>query len=289
MVDQLWMWVLDEQTIITSFPTRYAHDERDLHNIHKSIRKVLKVKHAQVHQIRSIFDVSLIILAECANTLFQRTETHDRQPRVVDIFSEAIDDATEKYTISFQRLWQWIEQGPAMSDPRRSKQENSGDSAFHLALMDIQMEGKLQREVNDILDELNIMIGITKRQKELIQRFCEHVADILDPERLWSSGSLDRYYMGLVDDDSEEETDTPPQNGTETYQIEQNRKQARGREKLRDEKRRKNHFNWFRLQSQDLLLEVRDRIDQLEGLRESAKSTAQSVSGDHHLMDGKQG
>lgn len=63
MIDQLWMWILDEQTIITCFP-----DQGDLsgHNflpgIHKNIRNALMK--AGRGRVQSIFDVALIILSE---------------------------------------------------------------------------------------------------------------------------------------------------------------------------------------------------------------------------------
>lgn len=100
--------------------------------------------------------------------------------------------------------------------------------------------------------------------------------------------------MAQVEDDSEEETDPVPEDdlkapgakaqngmGGEGADLSQKRKEEKDRahkERLRDRRRRKNHLDWFRMQAQDLQSEVGDRIDELEGLRESAKSTAQSVS-----------
>ncbi|KAK0638992.1 hypothetical protein B0T16DRAFT_235601 [Cercophora newfieldiana] len=290
MVDQLWMWVLDEQTIITSFPRRYGYNKYDLHGIHKSIRNSLRLANARKNQIRSIFDVALIILDECSNTFFDRTKTHDSQPQVMDIFSEAIGDVTNKHTISFQHVWHWTQKA---STVYRSKPKHGETSDLHVPLLDIHPEGKLQREVKDILDELDIMINITRRQRELIRRFCKHVENILDPEGRWRHGTEDQS-LAQVDNESEDEADPPPeeyskapdtspQNGTVNDKIdeEQKKKEAKERahkERLRDRKRRKNHLDWFRMQSQDLLSEVGDRIEELEGLRESAKSTAQSVN-----------
>jgi hypothetical protein len=139
-------------------------------------------------------------------------------------------------------------------------------------LLDIHPEGKLQREVKDILDELDIMISITRRQRELIRRFCKHVENILDPEGLWRHGSDDQSHVTIVNDDLNDENRTVP----EGIQAPKAKPPSDGKKGDRD--RRKNHLDWFRMQSQDLLCEVGDRIDELEGLRESAKSTAQSVS-----------
>jgi hypothetical protein len=76
MVDQLWMWILDEQTIITSFPRRYGYNKHDGHGIHKSIRN--RLRNARENQVRSVYDLGLIVLDECANTFLDRTRTHVR-------------------------------------------------------------------------------------------------------------------------------------------------------------------------------------------------------------------
>jgi len=73
MVDQLWMWVLDEQTIITSFPRRYGFNKHDFSGVHRSIRE--RLQSARKNQIRSVYDLALIILDECSNTFFDRIKT----------------------------------------------------------------------------------------------------------------------------------------------------------------------------------------------------------------------
>lgn len=73
MVDQLWMWILDEQTIITCFPKRYGVNKRDPSGVHKCIRS--RLKGLRKDHIRTVFDLALIILAECSSTFFDRTKT----------------------------------------------------------------------------------------------------------------------------------------------------------------------------------------------------------------------
>jgi hypothetical protein len=88
MVDQLWMWILDESTIITFFPKRYGVNRQDMSGVHKAIRR--KFANIPSTSLRSAYDVALIIIDECSNLFFDRTKTDPRQPQVVDIFSEAI-------------------------------------------------------------------------------------------------------------------------------------------------------------------------------------------------------
>lgn len=88
MVDQLWMWILDAKTIITCFPKRYGANKNDASGVHKSIRA--RVAEGRHQQIKSVFDLALVILEECSNTFFDQSRTSDKQPQVLDAFSEAI-------------------------------------------------------------------------------------------------------------------------------------------------------------------------------------------------------
>lgn len=102
MVDQLWMWILDEKTIITCFPKRYGLNKQDPSGVHKAIRN--RLKKLRKDHIRTVFDLALIILDECSNTFFDRTKTQDRQPQVMDIFSEAIGDVVRAPPLSSLEL-----------------------------------------------------------------------------------------------------------------------------------------------------------------------------------------
>ncbi|KAK4186519.1 hypothetical protein QBC35DRAFT_554014 [Podospora australis] len=248
MVDQLWMWVLDERTIITSFPKRYGFNKQDLSGVHKSIR--MRLKSARKNQIRSVYDLALIILDECSNTFFDRTKTEDSQPQVMDIFSESIGNVTNQHTISFQHVWHWTQKA---SDIYRSKSKYVSSSELHVPLLDIHPEGKLQREIKDIIDELDIMIHVHKKQREVIRRFCKHVEHILDPEGRWKEGAVDYHSKPLSSP-----SDNP--------------------QKIAEREEKRDQLAWFRMQSQELLSEVDDRLDELEGLKKGAESTAKSVN-----------
>lgn len=73
MVDQLWMWVLDENTIITSFPKRYGFNKKDPSGVHKCIRDRLKTMAAD--DMKSVYNLALVVLDECSYTFFDRTRT----------------------------------------------------------------------------------------------------------------------------------------------------------------------------------------------------------------------
>lgn len=88
MVDQLWMWILDKDTIITCFPRRYGVNRRDASGVHKAIRT--RLSSLGNTQVLSAPDLALVIIDECGKVFFDRTKTDERKPQLVDIFSDAI-------------------------------------------------------------------------------------------------------------------------------------------------------------------------------------------------------
>ena len=104
MVDQLWMWVLDRDTILTCFPQRYGMSYKDESGVHQSIRTRVKTRSNPDNHVRSIFDLALIILDECFNTFFNRARTADKRPQVMDMFAESIGRVVS-YAVALTSEW----------------------------------------------------------------------------------------------------------------------------------------------------------------------------------------
>jgi hypothetical protein len=251
MVDQLWMWILDEHTIITCFPRRYGVNRKDSSGVHKSIRT--RLKYARTKQIRSVFDLALIILDECSNSFFDRTKNQDKQPQAMDIFSEAIGAIVRlsaasvlmicanaaknvKQTLSFNYLWFWADKLAKAPDSKSSTEI----SAVLTPLLNVSPEGMLQREIKDIIDELDIMIRIARQQKEVLKDFKKHVEKILDPDgdltkKAGATGASDKI------------------------------------------KAKAEQHHWFAITADDLVSDAQDNMEELSALKENATSTAASV------------
>ena len=147
--------------------------------------------------------------------------------------------------------------------------KNVDASQLHVPLLDIHPEGKLQKEINDIIDELDMMIHVNKKQNEVIRRFQKQVEPIMD-----RSGKFRKIYRGGEDTNrSTNQTPTAAWPGTSSSEDS-------------EEKRKENQFFWFTTNASELISEVEDRLDELYGLRQSAERTAQSVS--TSLNDGVQ-
>ncbi|KAK8076230.1 hypothetical protein PG994_003502 [Apiospora phragmitis] len=161
MVDQLWMWVLDKRTIITCFPKRYGVNKHDSSGVHKSIRRRLET----MPQIRTVFDLGLIILDECSNVFFDRTSIEASQPPAIDIFSKAIGNVVMDRS---------REQGVPVQE-RDVNVTIGGPSSGY------QPGGKLQREIKDIIEELDIMLHITKCHRTILKQYVDNTENMLDP------------------------------------------------------------------------------------------------------------
>lgn len=119
--------------------------------------------------------------------------------------------------------------------------EDKVDPRIMLALLDVTPEAELQREIRDIIDELDIMLHIVGQQEEVIKRFVRFAEDVLKTNPVKSPGQA------------------APATPVDVQNIVADQVKS------------------FEARRADLLSEVEDRIKELEGLKASALSTAENV------------
>ncbi|KAI0185285.1 hypothetical protein EV127DRAFT_515449 [Xylaria flabelliformis] len=145
MVDQLWLWIMNDNTIITSFPRRWGRNKPDPSGVHKSLRVRLEQE-----EISSIHHLALIIIDQCSRVFFERTKPLDQRPEVMDLFASAIGQVTEQTTVAYESFWHNLSIESSInpsvdgniSNPRR---------------LDINPEGVILQEAQDIAEELRMM------------------------------------------------------------------------------------------------------------------------------------
>ncbi|PQE10394.1 ankyrin repeat protein [Rutstroemia sp. NJR-2017a WRK4] len=158
MVDQLWLYVLDDKTILTSFPKRMGRNKPDSSGVHRCIRNRLeKLQKSHNGQINSVYDLALIIMDECSRVFFDRTRPIDERPEVLDIFSAAIGNVSEMKTIAFEGFWDCLDR----LNGSATKKINTKVERMYL---NINPEGVLLREAQDIIEELRMMEQIYDQQ-----------------------------------------------------------------------------------------------------------------------------
>lgn len=160
MVDQLWLWILDGNTIITSFPRRWGRNKPDPSGVHKSLRERLEATSAE--EIQSVYDLALIIIDQCSRVFFDRTKPLDQRPEVMDLFASAIGNVTERTTIAYECFWRNMEiRGMRFTSPGTSNH----------SYLNINPEGTLLRESQDVAEELQIMLRIYNQQLHVVRDF----------------------------------------------------------------------------------------------------------------------
>ncbi|KAI1124312.1 hypothetical protein F5Y10DRAFT_249710 [Nemania abortiva] len=187
MVDQLWMWVLDQKTIITCFPKRYGLHGRDPSGVFEATQSRLD----RGRSVHSVFEIAHTILDECSNTFFDRMKDTSGQPQVLDIFSEAIRNVSRKQALESQRLWNWIDRARAITR-QQGRHRNLIIPAWTMST-----EGDLEREIQDIVEELEIMISVNKTQSDLYMKFIHYTSQVMNGNRTPGIGGDASYPVGL--------------------------------------------------------------------------------------------
>lgn len=118
------------------------------------------------------------------------------------------------------------------------------------ALLNINPEGNLLKEIKDILDELHIMIRIQLQQQAVATSFVEHIKRILQPK---VGGPMDPW-AGMLDGDSVS---------------------------VDDQSKRRQQFHSAKgtmARADALVRDIQKRVAELKSLEESANNTSRAVS-----------
>lgn len=173
-------------------------------------------------------------------------------------------------TDAFEKLWRWTERASKMY---RRLPGGGVLSELHIPLLDINPEGKLEKEIKDIVEELGIMAYIKRAEKDVLQSFVDNARQILNPgdapEAQKSPESPSPPRQSRIDDFYGHKRNGPSRTSYPTGGLES---QSSSREADRAA------YQWFCNNASELLKRVDLRISQLEELERSAKSTAEMVS-----------
>lgn len=104
---------------------------------------------------------AFVIIDQCSNVFFDRTQPLDLRPEVMDIFAESLGDVNHYTTIAFEVFWN------SVGGTHRSSDTPGSDQQY----LNINPEGTLLREAQDIAEELRIMNGIFSQQLGVVKSF----------------------------------------------------------------------------------------------------------------------
>ncbi|CAK7222067.1 hypothetical protein SCUCBS95973_004715 [Sporothrix curviconia] len=206
MVDQLWMWVLGKDLVITCFPQRWDQPARDPLNV---VDGIIEETNAKTRPpIQSVFDLAMLITNRCSG-MFDRYRLADQDYQFLDMFESSIGLVTNTESELFSRFnkaselsaeWLELHRRPSrrqigglassltsQSSPSLVPTEESGRlhatvPVFPDALLDIGTETSLLAEIKDIRDELNILRVVLLSQESTLMEFEKNLTEELKPE-----------------------------------------------------------------------------------------------------------
>ncbi|KAK1771491.1 hypothetical protein QBC33DRAFT_575495 [Phialemonium atrogriseum] len=193
MVDQLWLWILGKDLVITCFPQRWDQPKPDPLNVLDGIIEETNAKTRP--PVQSVYDLAMLITSRCSG-MFDRHRLDDQDYQFLDMFESSIGLMTNRESQLFDRFnrasrlsAKWLQRhrrhrgGQAgrsgSPSPGPSSASTSRDPVFPDALLDIDVETSLLSEIKDIRDELNIIAVILDSQMLILGEFEAHVTDEL--------------------------------------------------------------------------------------------------------------
>lgn len=186
MVDQLWMWILGPNLIVTSFAQRWDQPKNDPLNVLDGVIEDINSKTRE--PVRSVHDLAITITSRCSG-VFDRHRMGDDEYQFLDMFESAIGIATDREAMLFRDFNTASAQASDWLKSHRSARLNSSSSAWRVnkaideplfvdQLLDIGQETDLLTEARDIRDELNMIRTILQHQQHVIDDLQAVISDI---------------------------------------------------------------------------------------------------------------
>ncbi|KAL3447367.1 hypothetical protein BJX65DRAFT_308092 [Aspergillus insuetus] len=181
MVDQLWLWIVDQKTVVTFFPkqepTTVEGKFYEQTNLYNSIYNELNGDLAR--RFETAGDLAALIVLHAVTVLFDRTLHSDLQ--ILRIFEESISILTEITTRSFKQFrnrgiiirpseYNKTPDGKLMTAEQREERDRN---------VSIQNRDDLSSmlELRDIVDELGTFLKLLEQQTATIKdmaKYFEH-------------------------------------------------------------------------------------------------------------------
>jgi Mg2+ and Co2+ transporter CorA len=177
MVDQLWMWIIGKDLVVTSFPRRWRQPRNDPLNVLDGIIEDINSKTRK--PIENVYELAMTITGRCYGD-FDRKGGEELQ--FFDMFEASLGAAMDHEAFLFQ---QFLEASYHASSwlLEHKRAERFSQPAFVDKLLDVGAETALLAEIKDIRDELNIIRMVLGYQEGLVGDFRKVVRNVYEQER----------------------------------------------------------------------------------------------------------
>ncbi|KAL2072116.1 hypothetical protein VTL71DRAFT_11459, partial [Oculimacula yallundae] len=165
MVDQLWLWILDNDTVVTSFPQRWdkagkpGEKDPDPSNASDIVETILRhVRNRDRQLLGNVFDLAELIASKCIGTMFEHPDVANEKLRFAEFFEISIGKVTNEESKMFDEFIK-------LSESLATGEQKTADLD---KLFNIKIETELIKEIKDIRDELHIISTVLVDQEKVL-------------------------------------------------------------------------------------------------------------------------
>lgn len=194
MVDQLWLWVIDSNLIITAFPQRWGQPKDDAFSALDGILDSINSKTND--PVTSVYDLATVITTYCSSVLTDSVDVdvedggdNGEQYQFLRMFDASLGRATDRESALFRDLRSGFSNATdSLQEARRASQflddlesrETSKDSTAAEKLLRIDQEIDLLVEIKDIRDELNMISKVLDDNRQILPDLQAIIRDIYE-------------------------------------------------------------------------------------------------------------
>lgn len=194
MVDQLWMWIIGKDLLVTSFPQRWQQPPLDPHNVLENI--VSEIFTPGREHVADVYELATIVASNRSGAFDSRNVSSADMP-FLDMFEAWIGKNMDEETTLFNRFGSLSKAASAAfqhaheSGDHSSKQEQQSQD-----LLDISPETVLLKEIKDIRDELEMLTLVFEQQAKILPVMKDSILQILrqDPRAGFQQHKIKKMY-----------------------------------------------------------------------------------------------
>lgn len=208
MVDQLWMWIVGRDLIVTSFPQRWKQPRNDPLDVFEGI--VEDINSIKMRDpVQNVYELAMTIAGRCFGT-FDRHRKNDDGFQFLDMFGASLGVAMDREAKRFQEFSRASEQASIWLrshkkpnkilrnleveskvhhhvakriDKSESNEYDDPDTEFIDKLLDVGPETDLLAEIKDIRDELDILKMVLRHQENLLPDLQKAITTLYHDDR----------------------------------------------------------------------------------------------------------
>ncbi|KAK3390166.1 hypothetical protein B0H63DRAFT_464874 [Podospora didyma] len=159
MVDQLWMWIVDSRTIVTSFPRRYGRIFGEDRDIYGSL--IRRLATSSERSPTTVYEIAFTVLDECIGSFFQSPQSRQSILQGPSAGFAAVNRQISEIGLRLDAY-----QGVLDTLDRPSVLAYTSSSSQNFRFI-----SKLRTEIREVIEELQMVHSLLETQSRVVGEF----------------------------------------------------------------------------------------------------------------------